>query len=38
MSVDSNALDEYDYFEEVEPVRWLFLIPYNITILIETYP
>lgn len=22
MSVDSTALEEYDYYEDVEPVRW----------------
>jgi len=25
MSVDSNALEEYDYYEDIEPVKWLKL-------------
>jgi hypothetical protein len=22
MSVDSNALEEYDYYEDIEPLKW----------------
>jgi hypothetical protein len=24
MSVDSTALEEYDYYEDVEPIRWIY--------------
>ena len=23
MSVDSNALEEYDYYEDIEPLKWI---------------
>ena len=26
MSVDSNALEEYDFYEDIEPVKWLKFI------------
>jgi len=26
MSVDSNALEEYDYYEDIEPLKWKELL------------
>ena len=26
MSVDSNALEEYDYYEDIEPLKWIELL------------
>ena len=34
MSVDSTALEEYDYYEDVEPIRWNNLKYKNIIIKI----
>ena len=41
MSVDSNALEEYDYYEDIEPLKWFnfkiirFILMFNIiTILL----
>ena len=30
MSVDSNALEEYDFYEDIEPVKWLKFIIKNL--------